>query len=112
MKKKIPGYLLDPHTAVGKTIGDRFYTGERPMIIAATAHYGKFADTVFDAIGYEAGKEKSAQELLEFFDNLKLKPPMHEMLMKTSAKPRTQKIVCDADYSNIVEQIYQFTKLL
>lgn len=81
------------------------------MIIASTAHYGKFADTVLDAIGYEA-ENQTSQELLTFFKNLKFQPSMHEMLMEVSGKARIHKTVCDPNYSSIVEQIYQFAKSL
>jgi threonine synthase len=42
--------LIDPHTAVAKKVGDQ-YNGKSPMIIAATAHFGKFLPTVLSAFG-------------------------------------------------------------
>ena len=46
------GYLLDPHTAVAKTVADRLNDPNCPMLIAATAHYAKFAPEVLKALGH------------------------------------------------------------
>ena len=45
-------YLLDPHTAVGVEVGDR-YRNLDPLICLATAHPAKFVDAIVDAIGEE-----------------------------------------------------------
>ncbi|KAK7881559.1 hypothetical protein WMY93_029968 [Mugilogobius chulae] len=47
------GYLMDTHTAVGKVVGDRLQDGACPLIISSTAHYGKFAPAVFEALGVQ-----------------------------------------------------------
>lgn len=50
------GYVLDPHTAVGVFAARRAQRTElssRPLMIAATAHPGKFPDIVQQAIGEE-----------------------------------------------------------
>lgn len=46
------GYVLDPHTAVGVEVGDR-YRNLDPLICLATAHPAKFVDAIVDAIGEE-----------------------------------------------------------
>ena len=43
------GYLLDPHTAVAWEVADRL-AGERPVLIAATAHWAKFPADVMRAL--------------------------------------------------------------
>ena len=46
------GYLLDPHTAVGVEVGDR-YRNLDPLICLATAHPAKFVEALVDAVGEE-----------------------------------------------------------
>ncbi len=43
------GYLLDPHTAVAWKVAERL-GGDRPVLIVATAHWGKFAGDVMRAL--------------------------------------------------------------
>lgn len=47
------GYLLDPHTAVGVHVAQRFLDDDEPMICLATAHPAKFPDAIRDATGRE-----------------------------------------------------------
>jgi len=44
-------YLVDPHTAVGVTVGRRHLAEGVPMICLATAHPAKFADAIARALG-------------------------------------------------------------
>ena len=50
------GYILDPHTAVGVTVGLAMKEEGVPMICLATAHPAKFPDAVKRAIGKEPPK--------------------------------------------------------
>jgi threonine synthase len=45
------GYLLDPHTAVGVTVAERFLCDDTPTVCLATAHPAKFPDTIREAVG-------------------------------------------------------------
>ncbi|MDK2856931.1 MAG: threonine synthase [Verrucomicrobiota bacterium] len=45
------GYVLDPHTAVGVAVAERFQTPGIPTICLATAHPAKFPDAIRRAIG-------------------------------------------------------------
>lgn len=45
------GYLLDPHTAVGVTVGRRLWDGVGSLVALATAHPAKFPDAVREATG-------------------------------------------------------------
>jgi len=45
------GYLLDPHTAVGVAIGERFLSDDEPTICLATAHPAKFGAAIEQAVG-------------------------------------------------------------
>ena len=47
-------YILDPHTAVGVAVAERFQSSEVPTICLATAHPAKFNDAIQQAIGTAA----------------------------------------------------------
>jgi threonine synthase len=42
-------YLLDPHTAVGVAVAEKFLSADAPMICLATAHPAKFGDAILRA---------------------------------------------------------------
>ena len=46
-------YLLDPHTAVGVAVAEKFRTDDAPMICLATAHPAKFGDAILRATGQD-----------------------------------------------------------
>jgi threonine synthase len=48
------GYTLDPHTAVGVAVAERFQCLEAPTVCLATAHPAKFTDAIEQAIGEAA----------------------------------------------------------
>lgn len=48
------GYTLDPHTAVGVAVAERFHCPEVPTVCLATAHPAKFTDAIEQAIGEAA----------------------------------------------------------
>ena len=45
------GYVLDPHTAVGVLVAEKFQSLEVPTICLATAHPAKFTQAIIDASG-------------------------------------------------------------
>ncbi len=47
------GYLLDPHTAVGVTVGEAFQADDEPLIVLATAHPAKFSQAIIEATGQD-----------------------------------------------------------
>jgi len=47
------GYLLDPHTAVGIAVAQRFLRQGEPTVCLATAHPAKFPAAIRDALGGE-----------------------------------------------------------
>jgi threonine synthase len=51
---KNEGYILDPHTAVGVAVAEKFQALETPTICLATAHPAKFNDAIEQAIGLAA----------------------------------------------------------
>jgi threonine synthase len=48
------GYILDPHTAVGVAVAERFADSAVPTICLATAHPAKFTEAIEQAIGVAA----------------------------------------------------------
>jgi len=48
------GYILDPHTAVGVAVAERFADSSVPTICLATAHPAKFNEAIQQAIGIAA----------------------------------------------------------
>jgi len=48
------GYILDPHTAVGVAVAERFPDSSVPTLCLATAHPAKFNDAIRQAIGIPA----------------------------------------------------------
>jgi threonine synthase len=47
-------YILDPHTAVGVAVAERFADSAVPTICLATAHPAKFNDAIHQAVGIAA----------------------------------------------------------
>lgn len=47
------GYVLDPHTAVGVSVGRELRIADVPLICLATAHPAKFPEAIRDATGRE-----------------------------------------------------------
>lgn len=57
------GYLLDPHTAVGVSVGLRHLAPEEPTICLATAHPAKFNQAIFDALGEDIARHPVLDQL-------------------------------------------------
>ncbi|MBT3375744.1 MAG: threonine synthase [Lentisphaerae bacterium] len=59
------GYLLDPHTAVGVAIGERFLSGSEPTVCLATAHPAKFGAAITEAVGEDIARHPIIDGLLD-----------------------------------------------
>jgi threonine synthase len=57
------GIVLDPHTAVGYSVGRRFTDEREPMIFLATAHPAKFGDAIRQALGDDAAAHPRLERL-------------------------------------------------
>ncbi|MBE0501974.1 MAG: threonine synthase [Desulfuromonadales bacterium] len=57
------GYILDPHTAVGVSAGQRVGSNDCPVICLATAHPAKFTEAVNRAIGQDPKRPASLDKL-------------------------------------------------
>lgn len=99
------GYLLDPHTGVAKHVADRFRE-DRPLVIAATAHPGKFADDMLKILGQNWTESLKPTEMLRSLTNVAPLPEMHQHLNETLLLSESkQKVSCKNDYTSMVEQV-------
>ncbi|XP_078677756.1 threonine synthase-like 1 [Branchiostoma floridae x Branchiostoma belcheri] len=103
------GYLMDPHTAVAKTVADRFLAGDRPMLLASTAHYCKFAPDVLTALGERLSSNNPVQ-LFQALQTLNPHPTLHSQLSKDIERPRKHQAVLEADHSQIVTEMESFMR--
>jgi hypothetical protein len=86
------GYLLDPHTAVAKSVADNIVKATAasnvnteeppppPMLIYSTAHYAKFPEVVVEAVtGTTAQAKPSLAQQLQELRRLGPKPGMSSL---------------------------------
>ncbi|XP_064632577.1 threonine synthase-like 1 [Lineus longissimus] len=100
------GMLLDPHTAVAKTVAGRHNQGDIPLVIAATAHYAKFAPDVLKSLG--ASTEGSPSEMLDTLEQIGGKPIMHRRLKETLLRERVHKTMCSPMKGEILKELISF----
>ncbi|KAL4225963.1 Threonine synthase-like 1 [Mactra antiquata] len=102
------GYLMDPHTSVGKTVADRMMS-DRPMIIASTAHPGKFAEDILNIFG-RSSNGMTPPEMVMALQELGPRPSEQESLMNTLEKNTMgNRRVCDSNYDSLVSEIKSVT---
>ena len=91
----VTGYLIDPHTAVAKTVADRHSLGsDVPLVISATAHYSKFSDGILSALGLQSETHtNNPVELINKALKLSENPAKHKNLLKDVANSRPHKVV-------------------
>lgn len=98
------GYLLDPHTSVAKTVGDRIAT-DTPMIITSTAHPGKFAADIIRILGHNTTGMKPV-DMLQALQNHSHAPVEHTALIRTLDTKTAHVIpVCGSNYESIISQV-------
>ncbi|XP_032359835.1 threonine synthase-like 1 [Etheostoma spectabile] len=99
------GYLMDTHTAVAKVVADRLQDGLCPVVLCSTAHYGKFAPAVFEALQIQNIPEDPLEQLKELGSTAS-RPEIHRDMMKCLEKSgRRGHTVCQAEYSVLVEEV-------
>lgn len=96
------GYVLDTHTAVAKAVADRLQDGSCPVVLCSTAHYGKFAPAVCEALGIR-GVPEDPVEQLKTLASVASGPRMHRELVGLDG--RTGHAVCPPDYRALVEEV-------
>jgi len=67
-------YLLDPHTAVGVTVGSQFLDPSIPMICLATAHPAKFGDAIVRATGLDVAHHPILDALVALPTRMRIVP--------------------------------------
>ena len=98
--------VLDPHTAVAKCIADRFVTiRNNTVLIAGTAHYAKFPETVMAALGLNDSNKLN--ENFNELKNLKSKIPFHKNLEEILNLPVLHDKVIAADLNEIKKAIVE-----
>ncbi|MEM6461470.1 MAG: threonine synthase [Pseudomonadota bacterium] len=68
-------YLLDPHTATGVCVANRFETDDAPMITLATAHAAKFPSAVKSACGIDPALPSWLSDLMDREETFELLQP-------------------------------------
>ena len=87
--------MLDPHTSVAKYVVDNHVNNDCKVLIAGTAHFGKFPDTILKALNMRHSKD--LRECFESLDNLPSNPRISDNLKKVLTKPILHKDVIEAD---------------
>ncbi|KAK6176905.1 hypothetical protein SNE40_015115 [Patella caerulea] len=106
---KRTGYLLDPHTAVCKTVADKLGDSSVPLLLAGTAHNAKFADTVSSWIDPSSGSlASSPNELLIRLNKLSSQPPPHETMLRMSKQKVIHKKKCNASPNELMSIVKEF----
>jgi threonine synthase len=103
--------LIDPHTAVAVNVAEKFSKNDHvPMLISATAHYGKFPQTVLKAI--DGDKQSLSSNdisiLLKDLQSLKSTTPMHHELIKLPNKSVVHTNTVKANKLDIIKEINIF----
>lgn len=99
------GYIMDTHTAVAKVVADRLRDASCPTVLCATAHYGKFAPSVFEALRIRNAPDDPAEQL-ERLGACASGPEIHREMVKCLKEGgRRKHAVCQPDYAVLVEQV-------
>ncbi len=69
------GYILDPHTAVGVAVAERFADPAAPTVCLATAHPAKFADAIVQALGADLAHHPILDALVDQPTRCTVLPP-------------------------------------
>lgn len=109
--------MIDPHTAVAKNVADQFSAQEPtstvPMLISSTAHFGKFPDSMLEAL-HEPAVERTDNiqaDVATMFSNLSALEPKnshHPELVHLLEKPVLHDNAVPADKTVIINTIKNF----
>lgn len=99
------GYVMDTHTAVAKVVADRLQDGSCPVVLCSTAHYGKFAPAVFEALRIQNVPDDPVEQLRTLASTAS-GPEAHRDVMRClQEKGRRAHAVCQPEYGVLVEQV-------
>ncbi len=103
------GYLIDPHTAVAKRVAEKVLDGKNDLVlVASTAHYAKFPETVLEAIDEKSSD--SLEDIINQLKQLKTKPLFHQEIEKILYKKHIHTTVLERDLNEIKNQLYEISK--
>ena len=110
----IPGYMMDPHTAVARSVACRMGNPDVPTIITGTAHFAKFIDNIlpFFHLGANDYSSHSVVQLMQEAECLARLPRVHPQLELMVNKPVIHHDCLPADYDNITKAIVEFASQL
>ncbi|MCK5802289.1 MAG: threonine synthase [Lentisphaeria bacterium] len=95
------GYLLDPHTAVGVTVAERFLLNDIPTVCLATAHPAKFGQTIADIVKEDVAHHALIDGLMDLPTRCEFLPAeksavqtfMRQTLKRCDLEPRVCKAI-------------------
>lgn len=102
------GFIIDPHTAVAKTIADRYSKkSSTPLLIVSTAHYAKFPETLIKALKDELkiSLNGSLKKNLDYVKGIKSNSPFHQNLENILDQKVIHKTILNADMDEIKAEI-------
>nr|KAG5706000.1 hypothetical protein BaRGS_028109 [Batillaria attramentaria] len=111
---KATGYMMDPHTAVGRSVACAVGDSSIPTVISGTAHYAKFVDKIlpyFHSSGQDFNS-LSVVELMEKAAELSRQPGLHPYLEAMVNKPIVHDDYLPANYEDITKAIAEFAAQL
>lgn len=110
------GYMMDPHTTVGRAVALRVGDSVTPTIISGTAHFAKFVDKILPLFDEEPDTANydslSVKELMERAEGLSRQPRVHPYLEAMVNKPVIHRDQLPADYNAITKAITDFAQKL
>jgi threonine synthase len=89
--------LIDPHTAVAVAVSKRYKQDSTPIVVASTAHSGKFPSTMLKALQVDTLPEDAKDKHHPEIENLK-------------NKPTKQPTVLPANKEQVISTIRKFLK--
>jgi threonine synthase len=105
------GYLIDPHTAVAKRIAEKVLKEKQnPILIACTAHYAKFPESVLQALDEKCSD--NLEELVFQLKQLNTKTVFHLEIEKILDKKILHTEVLERDLNDIKNKILEISKLI
>ncbi|OPZ25306.1 MAG: Threonine synthase [Lentisphaerae bacterium ADurb.BinA184] len=76
------GYLLDPHSAVGVAVGERFRRPDEPTVCLATAHPAKFPEAIRRATGQDLARHPAIEGILSLPTRCAVLPPTRQAVQE------------------------------
>jgi threonine synthase len=110
MTFKESNVILDPHTAVGVCIANRHKISGKPILVAGTAHYGKFPESVMKVLNIP--DSDNLREVYSKFIELGAKNNFNDSLLQVLDKPVIHTDVLNPDLEEIKSFIFEKIKKL